>query len=253
MACRTRQLVWPQTVFVLASWLPVPTWAAPSATASQAALPAGVVALEVRIIASDSKGIAPQAFEYLSRVTKLPINAAVLPVPRLQNGLKDGSIALAILAGTDERDVLAERLCEVGRLSLTLAVMKGSNGPRTLLGLKGKTYAMIRGTRLQNLPQLAGLIPAPVTTMRQGFSMLALGRVDAAICAIPGCQSAIRSAAIPPNELEYLPLGSLPLVIYATKVTRAYPDFEATKAALRESCISKDAQDHFADLMTRVD
>jgi polar amino acid transport system substrate-binding protein len=192
-------------------------------------------------------------FDQLSRLSGRPTVVVALPLPRLLMGLKSGSVAFAVLAGTDDRDVFAERVCEVGKLSFSLAVRKSTGTFRSLPELSGRTYATIRGAHDHVTPQLTKLVPQPVTNMTQGFSMLSVGRVDAALCARPGCATAMRNAGINAGSVDYLPLLTLPLVIYATKASSTKPDFEADKAFLKERCMDKQTQAHFVELLAQFD
>ncbi|SEK40870.1 polar amino acid transport system substrate-binding protein [Roseateles sp. YR242] len=243
------QAVSPATLLLAAE-----AWAAPPALAASEVLPAGIVAVEPwAATAGDRQGLGFLVFDQISQLSSRPIKATALPLPRLLNELKGGSVALAVLAATDDRDVFAERVCELGKFTFGLAIPKSSKGPRTLPELSGKTYAMIRGVHNHVLPQLTSMKPYPVTNMTQGFSMLSMSRVDAAICVRPGCASAMRNTRVSADDMDYLPLLSLPIVIYATKASRGWPDFEALKAGLKERCAGKEAQTAFAALLAQFD
>lgn len=241
------------TTLVLGLSLPLRTLAEPPRAQGIAPLKAAFLSVEPWSPTDSSAGLGELIFARTAALAGHPMKASHLPLPRLLNELQAGAISFAALAGTDERDAIADRVCEIGMLRFSLAVPRRSSRADGLLEMAGKSYAMIRGVDPHALPQLQGMQPYPVTTMKQGLSMLSMGRVDAAVCARPGCMSALRKAGIEADSLDYLPLLSLPLVIYATKARASEPAFEAAKASLRKRCTEKDAQAAFAGLLARFD
>jgi polar amino acid transport system substrate-binding protein len=71
--------------------------------------------------------------------------------------------------------------------------------------------------------------------MTQGFKMLEAGRVDAAACALPGCEQAIRDAHSNPAELDFIAVDETVLSVLVPRSSPLAAD-QAAMARLRSAC-----------------
>jgi len=178
---------------------------------------------------------------FLAKKAGLDVISHVRPIGRLVAGLGDGSVDIAMVVPSPERDKLGFEICRPTHFQADVAYLKAILAPHQVSDFANKSFGMIKGSTVYDSFFEAGARRVNIKSMTQGFMMLALHRVDATFCVQPGCQMAARKAGIDNSQLGFFPVSDFPVSVMISRRSPLMQDNDAIDR-LRTICLSDESK-----------